>query len=102
VFICGVSWGVSKFISFPVDLGIFFLWYDIMNELEIFRANYSDYVLGLDFSLGEFNFGDTDYDYSLSYEFGVYKLCVYDVVGDHYGMLMRNVLSMRVYYLLEL
>jgi hypothetical protein len=73
-----------------------------MNDVEIFRANYSDYVLGLDFSLGEFNFGDTDYDYSLSYEFGIYKLCVYDVVGDHYGMLMRNVLSLRVYYLLEI
>jgi len=29
--ICGISWGVSKFIGFPVDLGIFFLWYGMMN-----------------------------------------------------------------------
>jgi hypothetical protein len=74
-----------------------------MDELRIFIDNYRDYVLGLDFSLGDvFNFGDMFYDYSLSFVGGEFNLFIYDVVLDHYGMPMRDVLSERLYVFVDL
>jgi hypothetical protein len=73
-----------------------------MNELSIFRDNYREYVFGLDFSLGDvFNFGDMIYDYSLSFVGGEFNLFIYDVVLDHYGMPMRDVLSERLFIFVD-
>jgi hypothetical protein len=42
------------------------------------------------------------YDYSLSFVGGEFNLFIYDVVLDHYGMPMRDVLSERLFIFLEL
>ena len=65
-----------------------------MNGLEVFL---SEFLFTLDIGLSEYHFGNSLYDYDLLLEGGVYKLYVYDVALDHYGMFYRNMLSYEVY-----
>lgn len=64
------------------------------NGFLVFLSEFREYVSSLSLFDGEeINFGNHEYDYSLSMCGGVYSLLVYSVALDHYGMPYRNVLN---------
>jgi hypothetical protein len=63
------------------------------NGVRNFEEDFLSYVLSL--SLEEdkiYSFGDMSFDYDFVYSGGRYKLSIYNVALDHYGMPYRNTL----------
>jgi len=64
------------------------------NGLRNFEEDFLSYVLSLSIEEDKiYSFGDMSFDYDFVYSSGQYKLSIYNVALDHYGMPYRNMLS---------
>ncbi|MFM2117751.1 MAG: hypothetical protein RL316_941 [Bacteroidota bacterium] len=71
-----------------------------MNGLQGFLIEFMDYVLD-NLPFESLSFGNMEYDYTLECVGGRYKLFIYDVMLDHYGMPYRNNLSFEEFDVTE-
>lgn len=60
--------------------------------LAVFKNDFLSYVISKK-TFSKISFGNMSYDYDLYYSDGEYFLEIYNVVLDHYGMPMRNILN---------